>query len=154
MAMQCNWQRQSRRSWKIRPSHRTWAGAENSAWRTNFVSARLPNHSVKYCAIYANPERDPVVRAVLRIWRTTGESGSAFQWIGKTGPPGDGTYGRLGLPEAPGERRRRSWQAWRLRMGTRCQWGEQRISADLASLPCGKLESGSHRLLQPESGWL
>src|SRR5258708_10923153 len=154
MAMQCNWQRQSRRSWKIRPSHRTWAGAENSAWRTNFVSARLPNHSVKYCAIYANPERDTVVRAVLRIWRTPGESGSAFKWIGKAGPPGDGTYGRLGLPKASGEGWRRSWQAWRLRMGGRRQRSEQRISAELASLPRGKLESGSHRLLQRESGSL
>src|SRR6266403_1696759 len=88
----CTW----KRSWKIRRSHRKWAGAESSEWRTNFVSPRLPSHSVKYCAIYANPERDPVVRAVLRIWRTAGESGSAFQRIGKAGPPGDGTYGRLG----------------------------------------------------------
>src|SRR5260221_5184434 len=154
MGMQGNWQRPSRRSWKIRQSRRKWAGAESSAWRTNFASPRLPSHSVKYCAIYANPERDPVVRTVLRIWRTTGESGSAFQWIGKAGPPGDGTYGRLGLPEAPDERWRRSWQTWRLRMGARRQRSEQRISADLASLPCGKLESGSHRLLQRESGSL
>src|SRR5712664_938941 len=104
MAMECNWQRQSRRSWKIRQSHRTWAGAESSVWRTSFVSLRLPSHSVKYCAIYANPERDAVVRAVLRIWRTTSESGSAFEWIGEAGPPGHGTYRRLGLREAPGER--------------------------------------------------
>src|SRR5579863_7286462 len=146
--MRRNWQRQSKRCWLSRRWGRRWAGAENSAWRMNSASACLQNPSRKFCASYANPERDAIVRAVLRIWRAAGEGGSAGKRAGAARPRSDGADGGSGIRSAAENGKEcRQGRTLALRVDARSERSEECVLADVVSLPGDELESGGEALL-------
>src|SRR3974390_867326 len=126
---------------------RKWGnGAANGCTRNSSFPC-LPRTSKKFCASYANPERHSKLRAILRIWRTSGESARVGPRHGQAKPRGNRAHSRLGNGKTlPGKSGQSPCSARPLRQDSDRQRSDRHLPADLAALSSNKLESGARAI--------